>query len=161
MKRVFTVRYIVYGALIAALYAGLTLAFAPLSYGLAQVRVSEALTVLPFFIPASIPGLFIGCLIANLVTGNIYDIIFGSLATLIAAFISSRIKNKYLVPLPPVICNAVIVGAVLTYAYTNVTNGLPYILVALQVGAGELVACYVIGLPLLLVLERHKNKIKV
>ncbi|MDN5317492.1 MAG: hypothetical protein PWR08_1617, partial [Thermoanaerobacterium sp.] len=108
---------IVYGALIAALYAVMTIALAPISYGQIQVRVAEALTVLPFFSSYSILGLFVGCIIANMVGGNgIFDVVFGSLATLISAVITyyigkSNLRYKrYLAPLPPVIINAVIIG---------------------------------------------------
>ena len=93
----------------------LTILFA-LLYGMLQVRISEALTILPAFTSAAIPGLFIGCLISNIVGGNgIYDIIFGSLATLIAAVLSFKMPKSYLVPLPPVIINAVVVGIILYY----------------------------------------------
>ena len=108
--------------------------------------------VLPYFTGAAIPGLFVGCLIANIIGGHgILDIIFGSLATLISAYLVSKISNKYLVPLPPVIINALIVGMVL-----HLVLGFPLYLTALMVGAGQLVACYGLGLPLLLILEKHR-----
>ena len=84
-----TVKKLVQGALIGALYAVLTLAAAPISYGLMQVRISEALSVLPYFTAAAVPGLFVGCIVANLLGGAaLYDVIFGSLATLLAAFLT-------------------------------------------------------------------------
>lgn len=154
------VRFMVQGALIAAIYAVLTIAFAPISYGPVQVRVSEALTVLPFFTPAAIPGLFLGCIIANvygMVTGmgaGIWDVVFGSLATLIAAYISYKMPRKWLVPLPPVLVNAVVIGFML-----NVLLKLPLLPTMLWVGVGEVAACYVIGYPLMLVLEKYKHRI--
>ncbi|MDK2934486.1 MAG: hypothetical protein PWP27_2296 [Clostridiales bacterium] len=114
-------KFLVQAALIAAIYAVLTISLAPFSYGIMQVRISEALTVLPFFTPAAIPGLFIGCLIANIYGGlGIIDIVFGSLATLIAAVLSYLLrKQKFLVPIPPIIVNAVVVGIILYYAFIN------------------------------------------
>jgi uncharacterized membrane protein len=101
-------------AMIGAIYALLTVLFAPISYGMIQVRISEMLMILPYFTSAAIPGLFVGCFIANIYGGQgILDIVFGSLATLLSAYIVSKISNKYLVPLPPVIINALIVGWVL------------------------------------------------
>jgi len=139
-------------AMIGAIYVVITVIFAPISYGLFQVRISEMLMVLPYFTGAAIPGLFVGCLIANIIGGHgILDIIFGSLATLISAYLVSKISNKFLVPLPPVIINALIVGMVL-----HLVLGFPLYLTALMVGLGQLVACYGLGLPLLLILEKHR-----
>ncbi|WKV09919.1 QueT transporter family protein [Thermoanaerobacterium sp. CMT5567-10] len=150
---------IVYGALIAALYAVMTIALAPISYGQIQVRVAEALTVLPFFSSYSILGLFVGCIIANMVGGNgIFDVVFGSLATLISAVITyyigkSNLRYKrYLAPLPPVIINAVIIGIEL-----NVVFNLPLVASMLWVGLGEMIACYVLGLPLLLYIDKNEK----
>ena len=101
-------------------YVVLTLVFAPLSFGEVQIRFSEALTVLPFFTPAAIPGLFVGCIIANLLGGAIpVDIIFGSIATLIGAFFTYKLRNtgKWTAPIPPIVSNIVIVPLVLRYGY--------------------------------------------
>jgi uncharacterized membrane protein len=149
-------RFIAEAAVIAAIYAVLTYVLAPISYGQIQVRISEALTVLPMFTPAAIPGLFIGCLLANILGPNgIIDIIFGSLATLIAAFLSYKLKErKYLVPLPPVLINAVVIGYIISYLYE-----LPLIMSMLWVGVGQTVACYGIGYPLLLLLDKNRGKI--
>ena len=114
-----TLLFIMQAAMIAAIYVVLTVLFAPLGFLEIQIRFSEALTVLPFFTPAAIPGLFIGCLIGNFLGGAILpDIIFGSLATLLGAVFSYLLrKNKYLVPLPPIAANVLIVPFVLKYAY--------------------------------------------
>lgn len=146
------------GALIAAIYTILTLAVAPISSGLMQCRISEALCILPFFTPAAVPGLFVGCLLSNLLMGAVvYDVIFGSLATLIAACLTLALKqhgwSKYLAPAPAVLCNALIIGWLLSDIYQV---GVSFSLCALYVGAGEALACYVGGLPLLLLLERFK-----
>ena len=151
--------FLVQGAAIAAVYVVLTLVFAPLSFGEVQIRFSEALTVLPFFTPAAIPGLFVGCIIANLLGGAIpVDIIFGSIATLIGAFFTYQLRNKnrFIAPLPPIIANTVIVPFVLRYGY-GVALPIPFMM--LTVGVGEVVGCGVLGLVLYTALNRYKNVI--
>jgi uncharacterized membrane protein len=144
VKKIST-RFIVQSAVIGALYATFTLILAPFSFGYMQVRVSEALTVLAFFTPAAVPGLFIGCLLANI-------IVFGSLATLLAAYLTHKIQNKYLAPLPPIIVNGLVIGYIVSL-YLNI----PLWLGMLSVSLGEAIACYFIGLPLILLLEKHKG----
>ncbi len=150
------VLFIVQAAIIAALYAALTLIFLPISFGhnIFQFRVSEALTILPAFMPASIPGLFVGCIVSNLIGGfGLVDIIFGSLATLIAALFSRRLKKyPFLVPLPPVIFNALIVGTYLKYLYMF---EVPLFVSMGWVALGELLSCYLLGLPLLFLLRKR------
>ena len=142
-------------AVIGALYAVVTLLLAPISYGNIQCRVSEALCILPWFFPETAWGLFAGCFLANLLGGNgPLDIIFGSLATLIAGLITARMKLRGLALLPPVVVNAVMVGALLAWVITPGTFWASYPIFALEVGAGEAVAMYVLGLPLSFVLER-------
>ena len=151
-------------AVIAALYAALTIALAPISYGPLQFRVSEALTVIPFLIPGTVWGLFIGCILANLYTGSVLDILFGSLATLLAALLTARfgrqgntVKNRVLGCLMPVVFNAVIVGAVLTWGYGFREFESPlasYGFNALTVGLGEAAVLYLIGYTLLRQLPR-------
>ena len=149
-KKLLTTRSLCLSALIAALYAALTLLLAPISYGSIQCRVSEAMTVLPILLPQSIPGLFIGCLIANLYTGMITDVLFGSLATLLAAVGTYLLRRKPLLAAAcPVLANAVIVGLVL-----SVTNGLPVALTMLEVGAGEIAA---VALGMLVLLPAMKR----
>lgn len=150
-------KFIVQAAIIGALYAALTILLAPISYGQIQVRVAEALTILPVFTPAAIPGLFIGCIVANLYGGfGAVDIVFGSLATLFAAYLTYKVSKRFLalVPLPPVIINAVVVGFILYYA-----AHMPLVITILWVGLGEAIACYGIGYPLMLILERYKARI--
>ena len=150
------VTFLVQAAAIAAVYVVLTLVFAPWSFGEVQVRISEALTILPFFTPAAVPGLFVGCLIANILGGCILpDIIFGSLATLIGAVFSWLLrKNKYLVPVPPIAANTLIVPFVLRYGY-GVNLPIPFMM--LTVGAGEIISCGVLGMIFLFALERYGN----
>lgn len=146
------VLFLTQAAIIAAVYAALTLALPFLSYEVVQVRFSEALTVLPFFTPAAVPGLFVGCIISNLFSPvTVWDIVFGSLATLIAAYLSYRIKNKWLVPLPPVLVNVIIVGPMLSFSGFG-----PIWVTSLGVLVGQTIACYGVGLILLLALEKAK-----
>jgi len=138
-------------ALTAAAYVTLTMLFHPISYGPVQVRVAEALTVLPYVGQLAIPGLFLGCLLANLLGGwGVYDVVLGSAATLVAALLTRKMPRPWLAPLPPVVVNAVVVGAYLSYL-----AGLPYFWTALYVGLGQLVACYGLGYPLLLAVLRR------
>ncbi len=166
------VLFVAQAAIIAALYVVLTLlanALGLANYAI-QVRFSEALTILPFFTPAAIPGLFVGCIVSNILTGCLpLDIIFGSLATLIGAlgtyfighgFTSLRsgmiIENyvemqrsnlrKWLCPLPPIIANTIIVPLVLAYVYM-LEGSIPYFM--LTVCAGEVISCYILGMLLL------------
>ncbi|MBR2701860.1 MAG: QueT transporter family protein [Erysipelotrichaceae bacterium] len=142
------------GALIAVLYATLTVIFAPISFGPVQVRIAEALTILPMFTLAAIPGLFIGCIIANLFGGAIiWDVIFGTLATLIGAAGGYRLRNnRWLVPIPTIIANGIIVPFVLKYGYGM---DMPIILMMFYVSVGEIIGCYVLGEMLASALLKH------
>jgi uncharacterized membrane protein len=153
------VLFLAQAAMISAIYIVITVTFAFVSFGHIQVRFSEMLTILPFFTLAAVPGLFIGALLANLLAGAVLiDVIFGSLATLIAACLtfSLRKKSKYLAPIPPILVNALIIPFVLRYGY-----GLPVPIpfMALTVGAGQLIACGILGLSLLKILEKYRANI--
>ena len=150
--------FIAQSAIIAAMYVALTLVFAPISYGAIQVRISEMLTILPMFTPAAIPGLFLGCLIANLIGGAIiWDIVFGSIATLIGAVFGYLLrKNRWLVPIPAIIANVVIVPLVLRYGYCI---NIPILLLALYIAIGEIAGCYVLGEILGAILSRYGKHI--
>lgn len=161
MKRNNKALFITHAAIIAALYVVLTYAASMLglSSGVIQIRFSEAMTILPFFTPTAIPGLFIGCLLANILSGAlVWDVIFGSLATLIGAVFTYllRKKTKWLAPLPPIVSNTVIIPLILTYAY-GVPDGLLYLM--LTVGIGEIISCGVLGMVLLKCLEKYRNHI--
>ena len=151
------VLFIVHAAVIAALYVVLTLlanALGLANYAV-QVRFSEALTILPFFTPAAIPGLCIGCLLSNILTGcALPDIVFGTVATLLGAVFTYILrKYKWLAPIPPIVANTIIVPFVLLYAY-----GIrPLWLSFLTVGAGELISCGILGILLLNVLNKYKR----
>lgn len=150
------VSFLTRAAVIAALYVVLTMIANAL--GLAnfavQVRFSEALTILPFFTPAAIPGLFAGCILSNILTGCLpLDIIFGSFATLLGA-VGTRMlrRNKWLAPLPPIAANTLIVPFVLAYVY-RFDGSIPFFM--LTVGAGEIISCGVLGMMLLITLQKY------
>ena len=147
----FSVRDLSIAAVIAALYAALTVFFAPISYGAVQYRVAEALTLLPVLFPQAVPGLALGCLLSNLIGGyGVWDVVFGTLATLIAALLTYRLrKNVWLAAAPPVLVNAVVVGLLLHFVLA-----LPLIPTMATVGFGQLVVVYVLGVPLCLALRR-------
>ena len=174
------VLFIVQAAVIAAVYVVLTYFISAfnLASGAIQVRISEALCILPFFTPAAIPGLFLGCLLSNLLTGCIiWDVVFGSLATLLGALgtfllsgptrrresndsrertSNSDKKRKWLAPLPPIAANTLIVPFVLYYAY-HFPGSIPYFM--LTVSIGEIISCGILGFILLNVLNRYKKYI--
>ena len=139
--------FICQAAVIAALYVVLTYVFSSFASGVIQVRVSEALTILPAFTPAAIPGLVIGCLLSNTLTGCVLlDIIFGSVATLIGALGSYALRrHTWLVPIPPIVSNMIIVPFVLRFAY-GATDAFPFMIAT--VGAGEIISCYLLGMIL-------------
>lgn len=164
MKNNSKLRLMAEAGMIAALYTVATLILAPLSFGNIQFRASEALTLLPIFTASAVPGLTIGCIISNAVGvamgSNIagwLDVLFGSFATLLAAILTRALRKIQLkgIPLlailPPVLLNALIVGGELAVVYQ-----LPFWLCALEVGAGELVVCTVLGIPLVLALRKTK-----
>lgn len=149
-------RNLVHAALIAAVYIVLIMVFRPISFGPIQFRIAEALCVLPYFTPAAIPGLFIGCLISNLLGGAmLMDVIFGSLATLIGAIGSYLLRrNRYLVSIPPILANTLIIPWVLKFAYGS-EDMIWYMMVT--VGIGEILAIGVLGHFLLNVLMKHRS----
>lgn len=142
-------------AMIAAIYVVLTLVAFMLGLDkyAVQLRFSEALTILPYFTPAAIPGLFVGCFLSNIVTGcALPDIIFGSAATLIGAIGTYKLKNfKWLAPVPPIAANAVIVPLVLYYAYGIRPLWFSFVTVT----AGEFISCGVLGMLLLFTLKKY------
>ncbi len=163
--------YITYAAAIAAIYVVLTLianALGLANYAI-QIRFSEALTILPFFTSAAIPGLFIGCILANILTGALpFDVVFGSIATLIGAIgtyylcgkaqnsSQSSVMKKFLAPLPPIISNTLIIPFILAYVY-KFEGSIPYFMIT--VGAGEIISCGILGLILLDTLKRRRSQL--
>jgi len=156
MRKWYSTSNLCISAIVAALYTGLTLGFQAISYGAVQFRVAEAMTLLPALLPQAIPGLTVGCLLSNLFNpmgATPYDIVFGTLATFLAAVLTYRMRgNIWTRALPPVICNAVIVGLVLTYAY-----GIDVLWMnILTVGIGEAAVCYALGVPMIKLMEKHR-----
>ena len=154
-------RELTMAAMVAALYAVLSYFgnFFGLTYGPIQCRFAEALCVLPFLFPATAPGLFVGCLVTNLMsTVGPLDIVLGSLATLLAALWTARMPNRWLAPLPPVLCNGVIVGAMITWYEVGFGPGFwgMFAYNGLTVALGELGACYVLGMLLLYAIPKIK-----
>jgi len=167
MKKTFTAREIAVCAMIAAVYTALCIALAPISYGPVQVRVAEALTLTAVFSPICIWGVTIGCALSNLIGFMLgvnilgfLDIFFGTAATLAAAILSYKFRNirvrgvPFLSAVPPVIVNAVVIGLELTYMIEGAFLGRTFILNAVYVGVGQLIACFALGLPLVYLLEK-------
>ncbi|MBO5543103.1 MAG: QueT transporter family protein [Oscillospiraceae bacterium] len=151
--------FLTQAAMIAAIYVALTYVFAPISFSEVQVRIAEALTILPVFTPAAVPGLFVGCLLGNILGGAVLpDVICGSFATLIGAFFTWRLRDAhpFLAPVPPIIANTLIVPFVLRYAY-SIELPIPFMM--LTVGIGEVISCGVLGLLLYYALRGHKEEI--
>ena len=157
-------RNLTLAALIAAVYTAVSLALLPLSFGVVQVRVAEALTLLPVFSPAAVWGVTVGCLLTNLIgvfTGAVLppDILVGTAATLLAALCTRRLRHlqwrglPVLAVLPPVLLNALFVGAELTWMFYTFTPG-AFLFNALSVGVGELLSCGILGLGLVWTIRR-------
>ena len=164
-EKTISVLFLVQSAMIAAIYVVLTIVFAPISFGQIQFRIAEALTILPAFTPAAIPGLFVGCLIGNILGGAVLpDIIFGSLATLIGAVCTWKLgaiftyllrnRSKWLAPLPPIIANTVLIPFVLYYGYQIL---LPIPFQMLTVGIGEVLSCGILGMIVYTALNKYNS----
>lgn len=158
MKRL-TTRQITLAALVGALYVVLSYFgnIFGLTYGPIQCRFAEALTVLPFLCPTTTWGLFVGCIVSNILSPyGLLDLIFGSLATLIAGLLTARCKNKWLAPLPPVICNGLLVGGLIAFQEVGFTGAFwgAFAYNGAAVALGELIACYVLGMLLLALLPK-------
>lgn len=168
MPKRIDIRKIVFGAVIAALYIALTIAIAPISYGPVQFRISEVLTILPFFFPVAVPGLFIGCVIANLLSPyGMLDVVVGSVASLLAGLCTMwigkvgrkrELSSKILACFPPVGFNAIFIGAMIAWLMVGFDDTGAFLtafaLNSLSVGFGQLVVLYALGLPLLIYLPK-------
>ena len=154
------IRSMAQSAMIAALYVALTFVanMAGLANGAVQLRLSEALTVLPAFTPVAIPGLFIGCLVSNLMSGGLpLDVLFGSLATLFGACGTYLLRKwKWAVPVPPILSNALPIPFVLAYVY-HIHGVVPYFMVT--VGIGQIISCGILGIIVYNILAKYRNVI--
>jgi len=160
----------VFAAVVAGLYAGLTLAVMPLSYGAVQFRISEVLCILPFFFPFSVWGLFVGCIISNIFSPYFWlDITVGPAASLLAALCTmyigqlnsrDRVLTKIIACFPPVIFNALFIGAMISYIMISEGDASSFMLVFLScsfwVGLGQLGVMYLLGLPLMIYLPKTR-----
>ena len=146
-----------FAAVLAAVYAVITYMTAPISFGPIQFRVSEALCILPVFMPAAVPGLFVGCFLANFLSGAaVMDVVFGSIATLIGAAGTRALRDRgVLAAVPPILSNALIIPFVLRYAY-GVEDLVPFMM--LTVGIGEVISVGILGNALRTVLERYGKR---
>ncbi|MDD4832201.1 MAG: QueT transporter family protein [Clostridia bacterium] len=150
-----TTKIICFNAVIAALYIALTMALAPISYGAIQLRVAESLTILPAVLPFSVLGLFIGCAISNSISMfGIYDVIFGSLITLLAGFLTSKLKNKWLAPLPPIVLNAF--G--LPLIWYLIGSETVYWINVFSIFVSQTIILYLLGVPLLILIKKTVAK---
>lgn len=153
-----TIKYIAYASMIAAIYAVLVLIFQPISFGMIQVRVAEMLTILPVFTPAAIPGLAIGCFLSNFLSGaEVFDVVFGTLATLLGAIGTYALREKKLLPvIPPIAFNTIIIPFVIRFAYGS---DQPVIIIAAAIFAGEILSCGVLGVAFRKVFEKYRHYI--
>lgn len=165
MSKKSNLNFVITGALIAAIYAALTYlsGFFGLAYGPIQLRVSEVLTILPVFTPAAIPGLTVGCFIANIGSFNAADMVFGTFATFIAAVLTYYLRNIKIKGIPclsmlsPVIVNAFIIGFEIAVFFLPEGYSLwGFLISAIEVGLGELVVCFVLGIPFYLTVKKYK-----
>lgn len=165
MTRQEKTRFIITGALIAAAYAGLTYLsnVFGLAYGPIQLRLSEMMTVLPVFTPAAIPGLTMGCFIANIGSFNAADMLFGTLATLAAAILTYHLRDikwrnlPILALLPPVLINAILIGFEIALFYLPEGFGFwGFIISGIEVGIGQVIVCYIFGIPFYLAVKKYK-----
>lgn len=160
-----TVRRLARGGMIAAAYA-VTAIFGSvfgISYGPIQFRFSEALCLLPYLFPEAVGGLFVGCLIANICSPyGLLDILVGSLATLLAAYLTARCRSRYLAALPPVAVNAVVVGALLAFEQTGFGGAFmaAFWYNACSLAVSQAVVCFVLGLGLLKALEKVQRTVQ-
>ncbi|EYE89673.1 hypothetical protein Q428_01275 [Fervidicella metallireducens AeB] len=154
MEKRYNTKFLIKSGVIAAIYVVLTIILGDLSYGPVQARISEAMTILPLYEAAAIPGLFIGCAIANFASGyGLVDIVFGSLTTLAAAYLTSKMPNKYLAVLPPILLNAFIVSI-----WVSKITKIPYIVNVGTIGFGEFLTAGILGVILASVFERVTKK---
>lgn len=147
-------KFIVKAGIIAAIYIILTVVMGETGFGPIQFRISEAMTILPLFEPAAIPGLFVGCFLSNIFGGfGLIDIVFGSLTTLVAAYITSKMPNKYLAALPPILLNAFLVAI-----WVSKLSNLDYLPTVFTIGFGQFLSAGLLGVLLATVYERVASK---
>ncbi len=142
--------------IIAALYVVLTLPFGQFAFGPIQFRLAELLTLLPFFSPWAIPGVTLGCLLSNLFFSTPWDALFGTLATLIAAYFTYKSRHLLIAPLWPILFNGLIIGTVLTFMIVGEFQWLPWLTMMFEVAASEFVICFALGVPFMRFFQKRK-----
>ena len=141
---------------IAALYVALTLPFGQIAFGPIQFRLAELLTLLPFFTPWAIPGVTIGCLLSNLLFSTVWDALFGTLATLIAAYFTYKSRHLLVASIWPILFNGIIIGTMLTFMIIGKFQWLPWLTMMFEVAASEFVICFAIGVPFMQYFKKYK-----
>lgn len=154
MKKKIPTKGLAMTGLIAALYVVFTLPFGQVAFGPIQFRVAELLTLLPFFTPWAIPGVTLGCLLSNLLFSTVWDVVFGSLATLLAAYFTYRSRHLLVAPLWPVLFNGLIVGTMLTFMIVGRFEVLPWLTMMGEVALSEFIICFAIGVPFMRMIRR-------
>lgn len=141
--------------LIAALYVVLTLPFGQIAFGPIQFRIAELLTLLPFFSPWAIPGVTIGCLISSLLFSTVWDAIFGTLATLIAAYFTYKSRHLLVAPVWPILFNGLIIGTMLTLMMTGGFAWIPWLTMCFEIAASEFCVCFALGVPFMRYFQKY------
>ena len=147
MKKRFHTKGITIAAVIAALYVVLTLPFGQIAFGPIQFRIGEILTLLPFFTPWAIPGVTVGCLISNLLFSTVWDVLFGSSATLIAAWFTHKSKHLLVAPIWPILFNGLLIGTMIAVLNLEPFAIMPWLLIMGEITASEFVVCFGLGVP--------------
>lgn len=156
MNKRFPIKGLVLTGLIAALYVVFTLPFGQIAFGPIQFRIAEILTLLPFFTPWAIPGVTIGCLLSNLLFSTVWDAVFGTLATLIAAYLTYKSKHLLIAPVWPILLNGLIIGTMLTFMILGHFEWGAWLTMMLEVAASEFIICFAIGVPFLRMIRHYK-----
>lgn len=156
MNKSISVKRLVLTGLIAALYVVFTLPFGQVAFGPIQFRIAEILTLLPFFSPWAIWGVTIGCLLSNLLFSTVWDALFGTLATLLAAWCTYKCKHLLLAPIPPILFNGVIIGALLTFMSVGRLDWAVFGTIAVEVTASEFIVCFALGVPFMRMIKHYK-----
>lgn len=156
MNKKISIRGLAMTGLIAALYVVFTLPFGQVAFGPIQFRIAELLTLLPFFTPWAIPGVTLGCLLSNLLFSTIWDAVFGSLATLIAAYFTYRSRHLLVAPIWPILFNGLIIGTMLTFMIVGHFDWIPWLTMMGEVALSEFVICFAIGVPFMRLIQRSK-----
>ena len=156
MNKKFSVRQLAFIGLIAALYVVFTLPFGQIAFGPIQFRIAEILTLLPFFSPLAILGVTLGCLLSNLLFSTVWDVLFGTLATLIAAYFTYKSKHLLIAPLWPILFNGLIIGTMLTFMIIGHFEWGAWLTMMLEVAASEFIVCFAMGVPFMRMIKHYK-----